>query len=1239
MSEPQELIAQLAHAMGVGTIVINRGGGIEAPTCHIDTVARGQLSLGDGDYSPTHLLQQLSLENSLDELFDATSPLSFTLQKEEENLLITAYSSGEQLLITLQSVTHPHRPALRINGNQQEDGGLLTIFLGADHRILASHWQGVGKMPPYLNTALHGKHIESLFNERMTRRLIVAIEQARSTQSRQTAYFPSPLEGDHRYLKATGRWLGPDGPDLLAVEVENVSFNANLNRDRPSEQGFIIVEEGIPVYSDAVAVSLTKSDPDALKRVAALKPTALGTITLGPFDELVHTLAYSAAFPLANGNQSIIVIRSIDTPRAQRTVGQEDEQFVSLLLDLSFQLLRAPREKADLVINHILERLGIFTGSDRVYIFQFIDDMKVMRNTHEWCNERVTPEKENLQNLPSDVFPQWVRSLTHGQEIYIHDVANLPPSWQMEKDTLQAQDIKTVLVEPIITDTRLHGYIGFDRVRDQRDWGYNERSLLSHFCHLLAAYFERTTQEEELRSALAMAKQLADEKERINVDLNIFYAKISHDIRTILNTIIGTSKLLSESGLNPLQSRYMQVIESNNAFLLNLIRDILDFSLLGHREVIIHELAFSLSETIAQIVQTLQLPADERGMRIIVDLDRAIPCRLLGDSVRITQILLNVIHNAIKYAGGGDIHLKAALSGLDTSSATVTFSVADTGVGMERALIDAVLSSSPSLQKTTRANGGGYGLGLSIVRQLVDAMDGDLAITSEAGKGTTISVSLTFKRPLDDASMIPSHRGCDRQIIVLQEGEAGVWGHLATLRDGVHHANTVQELAQLLETTCSPFSGQVRVLLVEERLVQEPVAWQDLLDLLSADGQPIPLFFIVDHFSPLSHERERRGLGISGYIFKDKELEPQLPEVGCKLAVLPTFESEATVEHYDFRGLRVLAIDDVLINLELLEQRLKALNINVSTASSGQQAISMVRERPFDLIFMDLMMPTMDGIETTSMIRSLPSIEKKMIPVVAITASVSAEDEKRCRLVGIQDFLVKPVAQQELVGILAKYAKVQPTRLQAVGTAVAKSTATIIGMDWQKALSVTNGDEQLLRHLLRRFVSEWDDHPRRYRAAQSSKAEEIRYLHSLLGVLSLLHTQEVQLQCERLLQAVREGRDDDKELLAPVFATMMEAFIVSVREALVAFDLTSIKEPMPVFASAIGEILADLVEPLSKRNLSKVRRLCAALEATPTDDFVRVQVEHLLTLIHGYDYAGALELLEQMGHRNGAVHA
>ena len=271
-----------------------------------------------------------------------------------------------------------------------------------------------------------------------------------------------------------------------------------------------------------VAALLTKGDPDALKRLAALNPTDSGTITLRPSHELVHTLAYSAAFPLDTGTQSIIMIRSIDKPRAQRTIGQEDEQFVSLLLDLSFQLLRAPREKADLVINHILERLGIFTGSDRVYIFQFIDDMKVMRNTHEWCNERVTPEKENLQNLPSDIFPQWVRSLTHGQEIYIHDVASLPPSWQMEKDTLQAQDIKTVLVEPIITDTRLHGYIGFDRVRDQRDWGYNERSLLSHFCHLLAAYFERTTQEEELRSALAMAKQLADERERINVDLNIF---------------------------------------------------------------------------------------------------------------------------------------------------------------------------------------------------------------------------------------------------------------------------------------------------------------------------------------------------------------------------------------------------------------------------------------------------------------------------------------------------------------------------------------------------------------------------------------------------------------------------------------------------------------------------------------------------------------------------------------------
>ncbi len=1240
MSETQDLFIQLANAMRAGTIRISRNESSSPSIRHIDAIARELLALGDGDPSPGHLLQQLGLEDSFDEIHASKTPISYTLQTGDQILRITAYAiDEEELIIAFRQVDQTQSVIQRINGTSQEDVGLLSVFLSADYKILASHWQGVGEAPPYIGSLLHGKHIKAFFKEQLTDRLLFAIEQARSTQSRQTAYFPSPLAGDHRYMKASGSWLGPHGPDIYAVEVENVTFDLKSNKVRSAEQGFIIIEDGSLIYANPIAISLTAPEPATLEALATLHPEESGTITLRPSDGTVRTLTYSAAFSLGDGDRSAIIIRRIEKLQAKRSTQAADEQFITLLLDLSFQLLRTPKERADLVIDHILERLGIFTGSDRTYIFQFMDDMRVMRNTHEWCNDRVTPEKENLQNLPSDIFPQWVKSLKHGQEIYIHDVAKLPPSWQMEKDTLQAQDIKTVLVEPIITDTRLHGYMGFDRVHDQRDWGYNERSLLSHFCHLLAAYFERTTQEEELSLALSTAKQLADERERINTDLNIFYAKISHDIRTILNTIIGTSKLLSDTGLNSLQARYMQIIESNNAFLLNLIRDILDFSLLGHREVIIHELAFSLSETISQIVQTLQLAADERGMHIIVDSDRAIPCRVLGDSVRITQILLNVMHNAIKYAGSGDVHIRTALSELDTSHATVTFSVTDNGVGMDRELIDAVLSSSPSLQKTSRANGGGYGLGLSIVRQLVDAMDGDLAITSEIGEGTTISTRITFKRPLDDASMIPSHRGCDRQIIVLQEGNAGVYGYLSSLRDGIHHADGVQELAHLLDTACSPFSGQLRVLIIDELLIQDAGDWDLLLDLLTKDGQSIPVFLAVDQFDRPSHERRRAALPIHGYLFKGEELAPQLPEVGCKLAVLPTLESNNMVEHYDFRGLRVLAIDDVLINLELLEQRLKALNIDVSTASSGGQAISMVRERNFDLILMDLMMPTMDGVETTSMIRALPSIEKKMIPVVAITASVSAEDEKRCRLVGIQDFLVKPVAQQELVGILAKYAKVHPTRLQAIDGGTAKSTTVIIGMDWQKALSVTNGDEQLLRHLLRRFVSDWGDHRRRYQAAQSSKAEEVRYLHSLLGVLSLLHTQEVQQQCERLLHAVREGRDDEKVMLAPVFATMMEAFTASVREALVAFDLKSSKAPTPVFASAVGEILTELVEPLSKRNLSKVRRLCAALEATPSSDPIRGEIERLLTLIHGYDYAGAIEMLAVMGHHTGALHA
>ncbi len=1240
MSEPLEVFVQLAHSLGVGTVSISQDGGTKAPTCHIDTVARELLALGDGDFSAARLMQRLGLEQPPGELFASTAPLSYTLTDEEQSLRITVYSgSGEQLLIALQQVDSLQRSHVRSNGAPQEDGGMLTIFLGADHTILASHWQGDGEVPSYLSTLLHGKHIGSFFDERLTTRLMVAIEQARTTQSRQTSYFPSPLDGDHRYLKASGRWLGAHGPDLYVVDVESVSFDLSLNKVSPAEQGFIIVEDGALVYADAIATSLGGPDFDTLKRLVTLDPKESGTLTFPSEDGGMHTLAYHGAFPLGQSRQSVIMIGSTEKPKAQLINRQEDEQFVTLLLDLSFQLLRTPRERADLVIDHILERLGLFTGSDRTYIFQFYDDLRQMTNTHEWVSARVTPEKENLQNLSSDVFPQWVNSLKHGQEIYIHDVAKLPPSWQMEKDTLQAQDIKTVLVEPIITDTRLHGFIGFDRVRVQRDWGYSERALLSHFCHLLAAYFERTTQEEELASALAMTKKLADERERINVDLNIFYAKISHDIRTILNTIIGTSKLLSDTGLNPLQSRYMQVIESNNAFLLNLIRDILDFSLLGHREIVIHELIFSLTETIAQIVQTLQLVADERGMRIDVDIDRTIPCRLLGDSVRISQILLNVLHNALKYAGSGDVHLTAHLRALDVHRATIAFTVSDSGVGMDPALVSALLSSSPSLQKTTRANGGGYGLGLSIVRQLVDALGGDLSIESEVGHGTTITASITFKRPVDDASMIPSHRGCDRRIIVLQRDDAAVVRHLSALRDGVFHARTIDELAHLLDTACSPFSDKSRVLIADEQLIRDEGDHRRLLDLLAKDGKAIAIFLLVDRFDEEAHRRYSAAPGFCGYLFRGEELSAQLPEVGCKLTVLPTLEADNAMDHYDFRGLRVLAVDDVPINLELLEHRLRALNIDVSTASGGQQALSMVRERSFDLILMDLMMPTMDGIETTGLIRSLPSIEKKMIPVVAVTASVSAEDEKRCRLVGIQDFLVKPVPQQELVGILAKYAQVHPTRLQALDTGRTPSDTTIIGMDWQKALLVTGGDEQLLRHLLRRFVSDWGDHRRRYQAARSSKAEEIRYLHSLLGVLSLLHTKELQAECDRLLHAVRNGREEEQELLAASFTSMMEAFITSVREELVTFDQISSKKPAPTYAGAIAEILGDLVEPLSTRNLSKVRRLCAALEATPTDDSIRGEVERLLTMVHAYDYAGAIELLALMGHRRGIVHA
>ena len=247
-----------------------------------------------------------------------------------------------------------------------------------------------------------------------------------------------------------------------------------------------------------------------------------------------------------------------------------------------------------------------------------------MDNTHECVTANISSEIENLQQLPRKLFPNWIATLKKGNELYIHDVDSLESNWTPEKMILSAQNIKSVLVQPIIGQKKDFGFIGFDAVSSNMSWNKEERQLLRFFANTIGEALARKEYTSQLYQMREKAEDLAQEREAINKELNSFFAKMSHEIRNSINSIIGINQMLLDTQLSTQQLRYSKIIKSNSEFLLNLIRDVLDFSRMGEHAVDLHLTKFSLSSIIDQTIDSLRTFANDKGLHLSFYEDRKI---------------------------------------------------------------------------------------------------------------------------------------------------------------------------------------------------------------------------------------------------------------------------------------------------------------------------------------------------------------------------------------------------------------------------------------------------------------------------------------------------------------------------------------------------------------------------------------------------------------------------------------
>ncbi len=499
-----------------------------------------------------------------------------------------------------------------------------------------------------------------------------------------------------------------------------------------------------------------------------------------------------------------------------------------------------------------------------------------------------------------------------------------------------------------------------------------------------------------------------------------FLANMSHEIRTPMNGIIGMTRLALDTHLTVVQREYLNAVSTSAEILLTVINDILDFSKIEAGALDFDPIPVQLRDLLDAALKSVALRAHEKGLELACHVDRDVPDSLVADPVRLRQVLLNLVGNAVKFTDQGEVTLRVELEHLDERKAGLRFSVIDTGIGIAPEKQELIFTAFSQADSSMSRVYGGTGLGLAICCRLVDMMGGRIWVESQPGQGSAFRFSVEFERhdePELGASGQPSLQGC-RVLVVddnatnrrLLEEMLHSWGMRPTLaEDGP---------AALQAVLTAEREGQGFDLILTDAHMPHMDGFQ-LIEKLREERPARGSVIMMLTSSSLKGDSARcRSLGVRAFLTKpinQSELYNVLLE-SMGTSVAP--RSAPSSETYQMPGLSILLAEDNAINQRLALMMLERLGHRVRVASNGQEAVDLHASESFDVVLMDVQMPHMDGIEATAAIREREAGTGKRIPIIALTAHALKGDRERCLEAGMDGYLSKPIDEAALVRTL-----------------------------------------------------------------------------------------------------------------------------------------------------------------------------------------------------------------------------
>ncbi|QGZ42195.1 PAS domain S-box-containing protein [Pseudoduganella flava] len=748
------------------------------------------------------------------------------------------------------------------------------------------------------------------------------------------------------------------------------------------------------------------------------------------------------------------------------------------------------------------------------------------------------------------------------------------------------------------------------------------------FCGFIRDISERREREQKLVAANVRA-------EAANIAKSEFLANMSHEIRTPMSAIIGMAYLALRTDLNAKQHDYVSKIHRAALALLGIINDILDFSKIEAGRLEVEEVPFFLDDVLANVASVTSQKAADKQLEYLFNVPPAIPRRLVGDPLRLGQVLINLVNNAVKFTAQGELELSCTqlpdpASGPQSNRVALRFAVRDTGIGMPEEQMGKLFRAFSQGEGGAARQFGGTGLGLSISQQLVRLMGGTITVHSEQRKGSVFTFDLEFgmSGEAERAAVVPAALHGAR-VLLVDDNPVALDVLAAAVRALPLRVGTAGSgQAALADVRAADAAGDPYALVLTD--------WQmpglDGIELARRiAAEPLrrrPGMVLVTAFGNEDVQREADEAGFIGYLFKPIA-QSALVDTLVTLAAPPGHAGRPDDgTRLEVTG-RVLLVEDNPVNQQIAAELMQVQGIAVETAGNGREALDLLAAAGpayYDLVLMDLEMPALDGHETTSELRRDRRFDS--LPVIAMTAHALADVRERCLAEGMQDYVTKPIDPHLLYATLARWLgrPMPPVAPRAPRDGEEGGAPLLVGIDTARGLRHVAGNQELYLQLLDRFRLSQRDAAAAIAAelARGEHAAARRRAHTLRGVAGNVGANGVEASARAVEELLERGEVPAATLVSELTATLCTTI------GSLDVHFATIEAGVPGAGAddvTAGEALARLRTLLAEYNGDSTEYF-AGVRAALADVLAPAALERLAAHIANYEFDAARQVLD-----------